>query len=105
MLLSAKLKHALCDENGRHVIGRGFFVVTNNSYFNSDDYVRMVRLGANYQVVRLELGRLSDFLGASLEQEYLLKLDSLVELGKNAGIKTVFKMTLYGISGMKTSSN
>jgi hypothetical protein len=98
LLLSAQLKHALRDENGRHVIGRGFVVVTNNSYFNSDDFVRMVRLGANYQVVRLELGRLSDFPGASLEQEYLLKLDSLVELGKNAGIKTVFKMTLYGIS-------
>ena len=57
----------------------------------------MVRLGANYQVVRLELGRLSQFPGASLEHEYLLKLDSLVQLGKNAGIKTVFKMTVYGI--------
>lgn len=98
-ILSAQLKHALRDENGRHVIGRGFVVVTNNSYFNSDDYVRMARLGANYQVVRLELGRLSEFPGASLEEAYLVKLDSLVQLGKNAGIKTVFKMTLYGIDG------
>jgi hypothetical protein len=96
-VLSAQLKHALRDDAGRHVIGRGFVVVTNNSYFNSDDYVRMVRLGANYQVIRLELGKLSSFPGASLAPEYLLKLDSLVQLGKNAGIKTVFKMTLYGI--------
>jgi len=97
LFLSAQLKHALRDDYGRHVIGRGFVVVTNNSYFNSDDYTRMARLGANYQVVRLELGRLSDFPGAELEEEYLIKLDSLVRLGKNVGIKTVFKMTLYGI--------
>src|SRR6056297_946617 len=95
--LSAQLSHALRDETGRHVIGRGFVVVTNNSYFTSDDYTRMVRLGANYQVVRLELGRLSHFPGASLEPEYLLKLDTLVQLGKSAGIKTIFKMTVYGI--------
>lgn len=98
LLLSAQLKHALRDENGRHVIGRGFVVVTNNSYFNSDDYLRMVRLGANFQVVRLELGRLSRFPGANIETEYLVKLDSLVQLGKNVGIKTVFKMTVYGVS-------
>jgi hypothetical protein len=78
-------------------MGRGFVVVTNNSYFNSGDYIRMLRLGANYQVVRLELGKLSAFPGASLDPNYLLKLDTLVQLGKNAGIKTVFKMTLYGI--------
>lgn len=97
-LLSAQIKHGLRDENGRHVIGRGFVVVTNNSYFDSDDYIRMVRLGANYQVVRLELGKLSSFPGASLDQNYLIKLDSLVQLGKETGIKTVFKMTLYGIN-------
>ncbi len=94
---SAQLKHALRDESGRHIIGRGFVVVTNNSYFNSDDYTRMVRMGANYQVVRLELGKLSTFPGASVDPNYLLKLDTLVQLGKHAGIKTVFKMTLYGI--------
>lgn len=97
-ILSAQLKHALRDDNGRHVIGRGFVVVTNDSFFNSHDYTRMVRLGANYQVVRLELGKLSSFPGASLDPDYLLKLDTLVQLGKHAGIKTVFKMTLYGIS-------
>lgn len=94
---SAQISDALRDENGRHIIGRGFVVVTNNSYFTSDDYARMVRLGANYQVVRLELGRLSHFPGASLEPAYLSKLDTLVQLGKSAGIKTIFKMTVYGI--------
>ena len=94
---SAQTTHALRDANGCHVIGRGFVVVTNNSYFTNEDYTRMSRLGANYQVVRLELGKLSDFPGAALDPDYLLKLDSLVQLGKHAGIQTIFKMTMYGV--------
>ncbi len=56
--MNAQIKHGLRDENGRHVIARGFVVNTNDGkhdlMFNADDYVRMVRLGANFQVVRLE---------------------------------------------------
>lgn len=97
----SQLRHAMRDENGRHVIGRGFVVVTNDSHFTAADYTRMVRLGANYQVVRLELGRLSDFPGARLERSYLTQLDSLVGLAKAKGIKTVFKMTMYGVKSFK----
>ena len=61
LALSAQIKHGLRDENGRHEIARGFVVVTNNTSFTSDDYVRMVRMGANYQVIRLDLGKLSTF--------------------------------------------
>ena len=96
--ISAQLKHALRDENGRHTINRGFVVVTNDGNFTKDDYLRMVRLGANSQVIRLELGKLSNFPGAKLNPDYLLKLDTLVQLGKNAGLKTVFKMTVYGVN-------
>ena len=32
-----------------------------------------------------------------METSYLKKLDSLVNFGKNSGIKTVFKMTVYGV--------
>jgi hypothetical protein len=96
-----QIKHGLRDEQGRHVIPRGFVVNTNDHggevFFNSDDYSRMVRMGANSQVVRLELGKLSSFPGGKLEPNYLVKLDSLVALGKNHGIKTVFKMTVYGV--------
>ncbi|MFC2109695.1 cellulase family glycosylhydrolase [Bacteroidota bacterium] len=96
-----QIKHGLRDEVGRHIIPRGFVVNTNDGkgevFFQSDDYVRMVRMGANTQVVRLELGKLSDFPGGKLEPNYLLKLDSLVRLGRNVGIKTVFKMTVYGV--------
>lgn len=96
---AAQIGHALRDTDGRHVIGRGFVVVTNDSYFSSDDYTRMARLGANHQVVRLELGKLSDFPGAHLDSDYLQKLDTLVRLGSEVGIKTIFKMTMYGIEG------
>ena len=91
------------DDNGRHVIPRGFVVSTNDAvgelFYTSDDFLRMVRMGANFQVIRLELGRLSSFPGGKLSPEYLLKLDSLVDLGQVHGIKTVFKMTVYGVKG------
>jgi endoglycosylceramidase len=57
----------------------------------------MARLGANYQVVRLELGKLSNFPGAQLDPNYLLKLDTLVQLWKYVGIQTVFKVTMYRV--------
>ncbi|UMB54117.1 cellulase family glycosylhydrolase [Lutibacter sp. A64] len=97
----SQIKHGLRDDQGRHIIPRGFVVNSNDGrgevFFNSDDYARMVRMGANTQVVRLELGKLSNFPGGKLEPNYLLKLDTLVNLGKNSGMKTVFKMTVYGV--------
>jgi hypothetical protein len=101
--LAAQVKHGLRDAEGRHVIPRGFVVVTNardnEKFFDADDYLRMVRMGANYQVIRLELGKLSDFPGARVDDDYLLRLDRLVELGRNYGIRTVFEMTSYGVGG------
>lgn len=100
---NAQINHGLRDANKRHVIARGFVINTNDGKydlsFNAEDYHRMIRLGANHQVIRLELGKLSSFPGAKLDEAYLLKLDSLVRLGKHSGMNTVFKMTLYGIHG------
>jgi len=97
----AQIENGMRDEQGRHVIPRGFVMNTNMGdrevFFNEEDYVRLVRLGANFQVIRLELGRLSTFPGCALEPAYLDKLDELVRWGKQAGIRTVFKMTLYGL--------
>ncbi|WP_396600654.1 cellulase family glycosylhydrolase [Algibacter sp. R77976] len=97
----SQIKHGLRDNEGRHIIPRGFVVNTNDHagevFFNSDDYARMIRMGANTQVIRLELGKLSNFPGGKLEPNYLKKLDTLVNLGQNSGIKTVFKMTVYGV--------
>ena len=101
--LPAQIKHALRDGQGRHVIPRGFVVNTNDHAgpveFNADDFARMVRMGANYQVVRLELGRLSTYPGYQFEESYLDKLERLVRLGREAGITTVFKMTVYSVKG------
>ena len=100
-MICAQIKHGLRDAQGRHIIPRGFVVNTNDHkgevFFNSDDYARMVRMGANTQVIRLELGKLSTFPGGTLDLDYLKKLDGLVALGRNSGIKTVFKMTVYGV--------
>lgn len=102
---TAQIKHGLRDDAGRHVIPRGFVINTNDGggevFFDSDDYLRMVRLGANAQVIRLELGKLSNFPGGSVDQNYLRKLDSLVAMGRNSGMTTVFKMTVYGIDGFE----
>ncbi|SHJ22926.1 cellulase family glycosylhydrolase [Pseudozobellia thermophila] len=101
--ITSQIKHGLRDELGRHLIARGFVVNTNDHkgevFFNSNDYQRMVRMGANTQVVRLELGKLSTFDDGNLDPIYLKKLDSLVMLGRNVGIQTIFKLTVYGVKG------
>ena len=52
---SAQLKHAIRDEDGRHVIPRGFVINTEDSkgpiYYTPSDYHRMVKMGANFQVI------------------------------------------------------
>jgi endoglycosylceramidase len=56
-------------------------------------------MGANFQVIRLKLGTLGGYPGNALQASYLLHLDSLVQMGKNAGIRTDFKLTVYGTTG------
>lgn len=100
---STDIKHGLRDSDSRHMIPRGYVVNTNDAAgpveFFPEDYLRMVRMGANVQVVRLELGRLSTFGNSSFQPEYLKRLKRAVRLGREAGIKTVFKLTVYGAGG------
>ncbi|MCP4311488.1 MAG: glycoside hydrolase family 5 protein [Bacteroidetes bacterium] len=102
---TAQLKHPIRDEQGRHVIPRGFVINTEdkqgNIYYTANDYHRMVRMGANFQVIRLRLGALGGYPGNLLEESYLLHLDSLVQMGKNAGLKTDFKLTVYMTKGFE----
>ncbi|MBR9908831.1 MAG: glycoside hydrolase family 5 protein [Gammaproteobacteria bacterium] len=99
----ADIKHGLRDGQERHMIPRGYVVNTNDHAgpvdFSAQDYLRMVRMGANVQVIRLEMGRLSQFGGSKFEPEYLQRLKTATRLGREAGIKTVFKMTVYGAKG------
>ncbi|WP_440877044.1 cellulase family glycosylhydrolase [Thalassotalea sp. PLHSN55] len=102
-LSATPIKHGLRDKDGRHMIPRGYVINTNDHAgavdFNAEDYLRMVRMGANVQVIRLEMGRLSEFGQSTFEPEYLARIKRATKLGREAGIKTVFKMTVYGARG------
>lgn len=105
---SATIKHGLRDDQGRHMVPRGFVANTNDHAgpvdFEPDDYLRMARLGANVQVIRLEMGRLSNFGDSKFEPEYLARLQRGTRLAREAGIKTVFKMTVYSVDGFSWQS-
>ena len=92
--------YALRDGQGRQVIPRGFVNntedVKGDIHYTQDDYFRMAKMGANFQVIRLGLGRLGGYPGNELEDSYLPRLDSMIQMGKNAGISTDFKLTVYG---------
>lgn len=102
-MASADIKHGLRDGQDRHMVPRGFVANTNDHAgpvdFEPEDYLRMVRMGANVQVVRLEMGRLSSFGNGQFEPAYLARLKRATRLGREAGIKTVFKLTVYGTGG------
>ena len=98
---NAQTRYVVSDEFGRNMIPRGFVVITEDRKgkikFTPDDYKRMVRMGANFQVIRLNLAKLGGWEGFRLEESYLQYIDSLVAMGRDAGMKTGFKMVIYGI--------
>lgn len=100
---SATIKHGLRDAQDRHMIPRGFVANTNDHAgavdFQPQDYLRMARMGANVQVIRLEMGRLSRFGNGRFEPAYMERLKRGTKLAREAGIKTVFKLTVYGTGG------
>ncbi len=100
--LSAQLRHPVRDGQGRHQIERGFVVVTGGFngevFYTQQDYQRMARLGANVQVIRIDPTKLGSSAKSKSEQErYLVKLDSLVNMARNVGMKSSMKMTVYGL--------
>jgi endoglycosylceramidase len=102
-ILSAQTPYTLRDHQGRQVIPRGFVNNTEDHkgdiHYTQDDYFRMAKMGANFQVIRLGLGRLGGYPGNELEDTYLQRLDSMVQMAKNVGISTDFKLTVYGSKG------
>lgn len=91
----------LQDERGRNFLPHGFVTVTEDQIgpirYTAGDYQRMLRCGANCQVIRLSLAELGGWPGYDLREDYLKQLDSMVQLGRDAGLQTAFKMTVYGI--------
>jgi endoglycosylceramidase len=89
------------DEGGRELVPGGFVAITEDRKgvirYTQEDYRRMVRMGANFQVIRLSLGRLGGWPGAVADPDYPEQLDEMVRMGREAGLKTIFKLVVYGI--------
>jgi hypothetical protein len=89
------------DEMGRELVPGGFVAITEDRKgvirYTADDYRRMVRMGANFQVIRLSLGRLGGWPGTTADPTYPAQLDEMVRMGREAGMKTIFKLVVYGI--------
>lgn len=93
----------LRETDGRYFNPKGFVVVMEDNVgsfeYGADDYRRMVRYGANTQVIRLGIGPLAGLDGAPARDSYLQRVDTRVRLAKAAGLRTIFKMTVYGLKG------
>jgi hypothetical protein len=89
------------DKQGREIVPGGYVAITEDGkgtiHYTPDDYRRMVRMGANFQVIRTTLGRLGGWPGKEGYATYLAQLDAMVRMGKAAGLKTVFKLVIYDI--------
>lgn len=89
------------DEQGREVVPGGYVAITEDAkgtiHYTPDDYRRMVRMGANFQVIRTALGRLGGWPGRKADPAYLAQLDAMVRMGREAGLQTVFKLVIYDI--------
>ena len=89
------------DEQGREIVPGGYVAITEDGkgtiHYTPDDYRRMVRMGANFQVIRTTLGRLGGWPGKEGGSTYLAQLDDMVRMGREAGLQTVFKLVVYDI--------
>ena len=99
--------HFIPDEKGRELVPGGYVAITEDRKgvirYTPDDYRRMVRMGANFQVIRLSLGRLGGWPGATADPTYLAQIDEMVRMGREAELKTVFKLVVYGIKQFDTA--
>jgi len=84
------------DDTGRQLIPGGFVVIESVDY-TPEDYLRMVRMGASFQVIRVPLGKVGGWRNTTVDEQYLKRFDTLVRLGKAAGLRTIFKLVVYGI--------
>ncbi len=97
----APLGRPLLDPQGRQIVPGGFVTITEDKKggvpYTPDDYRRMVRMGANFQVIRTTLGRLGGWPGRPGDPKYLAQLDSMVRMAREAGLQTIFKLVIYDL--------
>ncbi len=92
---------AIHDAQGREIVPGGYVAITEDGkgtiHYTPDDYRRMVRMGANFQVIRTTLGRLGGWPGKKADPTYLAQLDAMVRMGREAGLQTIFKLVVYDL--------
>ncbi|MCL4401921.1 MAG: cellulase family glycosylhydrolase [Acidobacteria bacterium] len=111
-LLSAALlpgqQPALLDGEGRQFFPQGFVTLTGDAQgdlqYTPEDYQHMARLGANVQVIRLFFGKIGAWPGYEPDPAYLQQVSHMVEMGKRAGIGSLFKLTVYDVKGFNHAS-
>lgn len=98
---AGRKQHWLTDLQGRQLLPHGFVTLTGDEkgslHYTRGDYQRMATLGANFQAIRIFLGKLGGWPGFKLDNAYLEQLDEMVSLGKQAGMQSIFKLTVYDI--------
>jgi hypothetical protein len=94
------------DEQGRHFIPHGFVTITGDGMgevrYTQEDYRKMALAGANFQVIRIFLGKLGGVPGRESDHRYLEQLDEMVEFGRRAGMRSAFKLTVYDANPSQT---
>ena len=100
-LLSAQAP--LLDSQGRHYFPHGFVTLTGDTQgdveYTPGDYRRMAELGANFQVIRIFFGKIGAWPGYDPDPRYLARVASMVDMGKQVGISSVLKLTVYDVPG------
>jgi len=95
------------DSDNRVYIPQGFVANTHVTgkklYYTPADYKQMQRYGANFQVIRVGLGKLGGYPGCKLDKNYLKQIDSMINNGADAGIKSGIKLVVYDIKEFKTN--
>lgn len=98
-----RVKYVYQHPAGHQFVPRGFVLNTEdllgNVNYTKDDYLRVARTGANFQVIRLDMARLGAWPGYKIDESYLNELDRLVALAKHFGMCTGFKLPVYRIRG------
>lgn len=85
------------DGYGRQLVSSGFVVLEKIPY-DAADYWRMVRMKANFQVIRMPAGMVGAWPGYEPDDAALRHFDELVRRGKEAGMLTIFKLVFYGVT-------
>ena len=93
----------MTDEYDRHFIPNGVVIVTEDALgdlpdLSRESYQRMRDKGINVQVIRLCLTRIGGWPGSEFNETFFERIDRHIEFGKENGIKTMFKLTLYDLT-------